>query len=259
MDGNASGSGESYQDLNSRTIDRWIEEGWEWGQPISHEIYEKALQGDWDVVLTPTKPVPKSWFGDLWGKRVLGLASGGGQQGPIFAAAGADVTILDYSEKQLESERFVAAREGYEIKTVRADMTKPWPFPDESFDLIFFPVANCYIESMEPVWKEASRVLVPGGRILSGLDNGFNFLFDEEDESRIVGTLPYNPLKNPAQMAELMAGDYGVQFSHSISDLLGGQIRCGLRLLDIYDDTNGSGLLHEHGAPCFYATLSVKE
>ena len=248
----------NYQEINSKTIDRWIEEGWEWGTPISHENYLKALQGEWEVVLTPTKPVPKHWFGEIRGKRILGLASGGGQQGPVFHAAGADVTILDYSEKQLESERLVAEREDYEIKTVRADMTKPWPFPDESFDLIFFPVANCYIESMEPVWREASRVLVPGGKLLSGLDNGFNFLFSEEDESRITGSLPYNPLKNPAQMAGLMSGDYGIQFSHSISDLIGGQIRAGFRLLDIYDDTNGSGLLHEHGAPCFYATLSVK-
>ena len=251
--------GESYQELNSRTIDRWVEEGWEWGEPVSHETYLKAQKGDWQVVLTPTKAVPKHWLGALTGKRVLGLACGGGQQGPVFQAAGADVTILDYSEKQLETERFVAEREGYEIRTVRADMTKPWPFPDESFDLIFFPVANCYIESMLPVWREAFRVLVPGGRLLSGLDNGFNFLFNEEDESTITGSLPYNPLKNPEQMQELMAGDYGVQFSHSITDLLQGQIAEGFRLLEIYDDTNGSGLLHEHGVPCFYATLSVKE
>ena len=249
---------ESYQDINSRTIDRWIEEGWEWGKPVSHETYEKAKAGDWEVVLTPTKPVPKSWFGELRGKRVLGLASGGGQQGPIFQAAGAEVTILDYSEKQLESEHFVAAREGYEIHTVRADMTKPWPFADESFDLIFFPVANCYIDDMQPVWNEAYRVLVPGGRILSGLDNGFNFLFEEDDESRVVNYLPYNPLKNPEQMAALQAGDYGVEFSHGIEDIVGGQLRAGLRLLDIFGDTNGSGILHDHGAQCFYATLSLK-
>ena len=51
-----------YQDKNAETIDRWIEEGWEWGIPISHEEYEKAQEGDWGVLLTPTKPVPKEWF-----------------------------------------------------------------------------------------------------------------------------------------------------------------------------------------------------
>ena len=68
-----------YQDINSETIDRWVDEGWEWGKPISHEAYENAKNGKWDVLLTSTKPVPHSWFGDLKGKKVLGLASGGGQ------------------------------------------------------------------------------------------------------------------------------------------------------------------------------------
>ena len=46
-----------YQDINAQTIDRWIREGWEWGKPISHEVYEKAVNGEWDVYLTPTKMV----------------------------------------------------------------------------------------------------------------------------------------------------------------------------------------------------------
>ena len=79
----------AYQDINAETIDKWIREGWEWGKPISHETYEKAKNGTWDVFLTPTKPVPHAWLGELTGKRILGLASGGGQQMPIFAALGA--------------------------------------------------------------------------------------------------------------------------------------------------------------------------
>ena len=65
-----------------------MDDGWIWGMPISHEVYERAVKGDWDMVLTPTKPVPKSWFPQLSGSRILGLASGGGQQMPIFAACG---------------------------------------------------------------------------------------------------------------------------------------------------------------------------
>ena len=109
----------NYQDVNAETIDRWVREGWEWGVPVSHETFVKAKRGEWDVVLTPTKPVPRSWFGELSGKRVLGLASGGGQQMPIFAAAGAVCTVLDYSQAQLENERIVAEREGYGIEIVR--------------------------------------------------------------------------------------------------------------------------------------------
>ena len=60
-----------YQDINAKTIDRWIEEGWEWGKPVSREKYAAALKGVWDVLLTPTRPVPHNWFGNLKGKKVL--------------------------------------------------------------------------------------------------------------------------------------------------------------------------------------------
>lgn len=93
----------NYQDVNAKTIDRWVKEGWEWGKPVDHETFVQAKKGDWDILLTPTKPVPKDWLGDLKGKKVLGLASGGGQQMPILSAAGAKCTVLDYSDQQLES------------------------------------------------------------------------------------------------------------------------------------------------------------
>lgn len=152
-------SEKDYTELNSKTIDRWIDEGWEWGIPVSHETYKKALDGDWSVLLTPTKPVPREWFGELSGKKLLGLASGGGQQIPLFTAAGAECTVLDYSEKQLESERLVAEREGYDVKIIRADMTKPLPFDDGEFDIIFHPVSNCYVRDVLPIWRECFRVL----------------------------------------------------------------------------------------------------
>lgn len=248
----------NYTDLNSAAVDRWVEEGWEWGVPISHEEYLRAASGDWSVLLTPTKSVPREWFPELKGARVLGLASGGGQQMPVFAALGAECWVLDYSARQIESELLVAEREGYGINALRADMTKPLPYPDGFFDLIFHPVSNCYIREVQPVWNECARVLKKGGLLMSGLDNGVNFLFDEEDESRLTGSLPYDPLANPEQMKALMDGDYGVQFSHSVSEQIGGQLRAGLTLLDVYDDVNGVGLLSERGVPTFWATLSRK-
>ena len=101
-----------YQDINAETISKWIKDGWAWGIPIDSETYQKALAGQWDVKLTPKKNVPHSWFGALEGKRLLGLASGGGQQIPIFSALGAECTVLDYNDMQLESERIVSKREG---------------------------------------------------------------------------------------------------------------------------------------------------
>ena len=247
----------NYQDINSKTIDRWITEGWEWGIPISHETYARALKGEWDVLLTPTKPVPHSWFGDINGKKLLGLASGGGQQMPIFSALGADCTVLDYSDKQLESERTVAEREGYGIRIIKADMTKPLPFSDSEFDIIFHPVSNIYVEEVKPIFRECFRILKSGGILLSGLDNGVNF-FVGEDERLIVNKLPFNSLKNPEQMKLLAADDSGIQFSHTLDEQIGGQLEAGFMLTDIYEDTNGSGYLHELNIPTFFATRAVK-
>ncbi len=248
-----------YQSVNADTIDRWVREGWKWGKPIDHEVYLAAKRGEWDVGLTPVKFVPHEWFGDLRGKKVLGLACGGGQQMPVFSALGADCTVLDYSEEQLRSEREVAEREGYEIEIVRADMTKRFPFEDSSFDLIFHPVSNCYVEEVEPIWRECYRVLKPGGILLAGLDNGLNYLFDGEDETKVVNSFPYNPLKNPEQMKQLRDADCGIQFSHTLEEQIGGQLRAGFRLTDLYEDTNGEGRLHEMNIPSFFATRSVAE
>ena len=246
-----------YQDINASTIDRWIEEGWAWGKPISHAVFEAAKQGTWDVLLTPTKPVPHAWLGELKGKKILGLASGGGQQMPVFAALGADCTVLDYSEKQLESERMVAAREGYGIEIVRADMTKPLPFADETFDLIFHPVSNCYIREVKPVWRECWRVLKPGGELLSGVDHYINYIVDAE-EREIINHLPFDPLTDEAQRALLEAEDAGMQFSHTLEEQINGQLEAGFTLLGLYEDTNGEGRLHELNIPTFLAMRTKK-
>ena len=248
----------SYQEENSRIIDSWCEGGWEWGRPISHEQYEKAVSGEWDVLLTPTKPVPHEWFGELRGKRVLGLASGGGQQIPIFSALGAACTLLDYSAKQCESDRMVAEREGYAVEILRADMTKPLPFADESFDLIFHPVSNCYVEEVEPIFRECYRVLKKGGALLGGYDIGINYLFDEEEKT-VTYSLPFNPLKDPVLYEKSVKNDWGIQFSHTMEEQLRGQLRAGFRLADLYEDTNGLGNLHDHGAPSFLAVRAVKD
>ena len=248
---------ESYQDVNAKTIDRWVENGWEWGQPITHEQFLAAKNGDWSIVLTPTKPVPREWFPDLKGRKLLGLACGGAQQMPLFAAAGAVCTVLDYSERQLENERVFAEQEGYEIAIVRADMSKPLAFADESFDIIVNPVSNCYIREVEPLWRECYRILKPGGILLAGLDNGINYIFDDE-ETKLTHSLPFDPLKDPELYEELMQTDSGVQFSHTFEEQVGGQLKAGFVLTHLFEDVNGEGRLHEMNIPTFLATRAVK-
>ena len=247
-----------YQDINAETIDRWVEQGWEWGRPISHEVYAAAAAGNWDVRLTPTKNVPHEWFGDIRGKKILGLASGGGQQMPVFSALGAECTVFDYSRRQLESEKTVADREGYSIRIIRGDMTKPLPFPDETFDLIFHPVSNCYVREVKPIWRECRRVLKTGGFLLSGVDHYINYIVDD-DEKEIVNRLPFDPLNDEEQRKQLEMTDGGMQFSHFLEEQINGQLEAGFTLLNLYEDTNGTGRLHELNIPTFLAMRSVKK
>ena len=251
----------SYVDINAKTIDSWVEGGWVWGVPIDDATFARAKQGDWNVLLTPTKPVPHDWFCPMPGAAILGLASGGGQQMPVFAALGAHCTVLDYSEKQLASEKVWAAKGGYAIDIVRADMTKPLPFADESFDLIFHPVANCYIEEVLPLWRECYRVLKKGGILLAGLDNGMSFVFDEAFDvpgANPTQKLPYNPLIDKELYAKSLAKGDGLQFSHTIEEQVDGQLRAGFILTHIFEDTEGFGRLHELNVPSYNATRAVK-
>ena len=247
----------NYQDINAKTIDQWVKDGWKWGVPITHEEYVLALNGQWNVFLTPTKPVPHHWFEGLKDKKVLGLASGGGQQMPILTALGAKCTLLDYSSMQCESDRQFALEEGYDIEIIQGDMTKRLPFEDETFDLIFHPVSNCYVEDVYSIFRECYRVLKKGGILLCGLDTGINFIVDEKEE-RIVNGLPFNPLKDEKSYEELMNANDGVQFSHTLEEQIGGQLKAGFVLTDLYEDTNGEGRLHELNIPSFIATKSKK-
>jgi len=168
---------------NRGAWDAEVERGNPWTVPVSPEIIRRAREGDWEVVLTPLKAVPRDWFPPLAGLSVLGLAASGGQQAPILAAAGARDTVLDNSPAQLAQDRAVAERDGLDLTLVEGDMANLGAFASESFDLVFHPCSNCFVPDIVPVWREAFRVLRPGGVLLAGFVNPVAFLFDDVDQS----------------------------------------------------------------------------
>lgn len=210
-----------------------------------------------ECFLTPTVPVPHNWLGDLKNKKILGLASGGGQQIPIFSALGGICSVLDNSSKQIETELKIAEREGYKLDALEGDMTKIFPYGDETFDIVFHPVSNCYVEDVYHVFSEAYRVLKKGGIFLAGLNNEINYIVDDE-EREIVWKMPFNPLNDEKARDYLIKDDAGMQFSHNMTEQIGGQLKAGFTLLDIYEDTNGYGRLHELNIKSFIATKSRK-
>src|SRR4051795_6560866 len=118
---------------NRRAWDRQVERGNRWTVPVGPEEVARARRGDWRIILTPTRPVPDDWFPPLVGLDVLCLASGGGQQGPLLAAAGANVTVLDNSPGQLAQDRLVAEREGLHIELIEGDAADMAMLVDRSF------------------------------------------------------------------------------------------------------------------------------
>jgi|GEM_PF-1238379 len=84
---------------NRRSWNTHAKEGSQWSVPVGAEEVARARAGDWRVILTPNRAVPAEWFGDIRNRDVLGLASGGGQQVPLFAAAGARVASFKNSDE----------------------------------------------------------------------------------------------------------------------------------------------------------------
>ena len=229
---------------NRLAWDKEVERGNKWTVPVSEAVIDAAKQGQWKIILTPSKPVPRAWFPDLKGLDVLCLASGGGQQGPILAAVGAKVTVLDNSQKQLEQDRLVAERHALDITTVEGDMADLSMFSEHSFDLIIHPVSNCFVPDVRPVWVEAFRVLRSGGSLLSGFNNPARYLFDwelyEQGILQVKHALPYSDAVrlSEEEKRQCLEGGEFLEFSHTLEDQIGGQIDAGFLIAGLYEDAD---------------------
>lgn len=228
---------------NRAVWNRLSREGSVWARPVDAETVARARAGEWQIILTPKLPVPREWLGEVRGRDLLCLASGGGQQVPVLAAAGARVVSFDLSEEQLDKDREVAAREGLALTCARGDMADLSRFPDESFDLVFHPASNVFVPDVRPVWRECHRVLRPGGELLAGFVNPAVFLFDA-DETETAGdlvvrhALPYADVDGlpPGRLQAKLGRSEPLEWSHSLEAQIGGQVAAGFVLTGLYED-----------------------
>jgi ubiquinone/menaquinone biosynthesis C-methylase UbiE len=250
---------------NRRAWDQQVAQGNRWTVPVSHSEVEAARRGAWGIFMTPTKPVPKSWFPPLEGLDVLCLASGGGQQGPILAAVGANVTVFDNSPQQLARDRWVAEREGLAINTVEGDMRELSVFLDQSFGLIVHPVSNSFVPDVHPVWREAFRVLRAGGVLIAGFSNPMLYIFDDAlwDQGilEVRHPLPYSDMESLSEKAKQQYAEEGrpLEFSHTLEDQIGGQLEAGFVIDGFYEDRDDEDKVLSRYMAAFIATRAVKQ
>lgn len=255
------------RDINRAAWDQEVKRGNTWTIPVAEEVINAARGGSWQIVLTPTKPVPGDWFPAIEGLEVLCLASGGGQQAPVLAAAGANVTVLDNSPRQLAQDRYVAKRDGLQLTTIEGDMADLGMFAEESFDLIVHPVSNCFVPDIHPVWREAYRVLRSGGALLSGFSNPVIYLFDYERAKKdeilqVKYRIPYADIFDLTEEEKQHYEEAGwtFEFSHTLEDQIGGQIIAGFVITGFYEDVHRveeKDLLSQY-ISIFCATKAIK-
>lgn len=230
-----------------------------WTIPVSEVELENVKNGNWSIVLTPKKTVPHNWFPALTGLKILGLASGGGQQGPILATLGADVTIFDNSEKQLQQDKILSDKFDLDIKTVQGDMKDLSVFADNSFDLIFNPCSILFVDNVLPVWKECFRVLKPNGILMTGLINPISFQLDEES-LKLIYKQPFSDLHSlpTEKLEELKMNKEALAFGHSLTEQIGGQLDAGFTITSMFEDSWGGENKMDEFLPTFIATRAIK-
>lgn len=242
---------------------REVASGNPWTKPVTAEIIRGARNGKWQIVLTPTKIVPPEWVGDVKGADVLCLASGGGQQGPVLAAAGARVTVIDNSPAQLGQDRLVAERDALEIRLELGQMHDLSRFRDASFDLIVHPVSNLFTPQTRPVWRECFRVLRPRGSLLAGFANPSLYVFDLDELERgnliVRNCLPYSDLTSRSEesLTRFLKTGEPLEFGHSLEDQIGGQIDAGFVIAGFYEDRWPDHPLDKY-FPTFISTRALK-
>ncbi|MFN7626500.1 MAG: class I SAM-dependent methyltransferase [Pirellula sp.] len=179
----------------------------------------------------------RGWLGgDIRGWKVLCLAAGGGRQGPLYAAAGAEVTVVDISPEMLETDRRVAAELGMNLRILNCSMVDLAPLRDEEFDLVAHPVSTCYVVDVASVFREVSRVLKPGGLYVSQHKQPVNLQASLRTMNGYytIETAIGERAKSvaPGESSWLREPNTA-EFAHSLEAILGGICRSGMLIEDI--------------------------
>lgn len=178
------------------------------------------------------------WLGgDIRGRKLLCLAAGGGKHGPLYAAAGADVTVVDISPAMLELDREVAAERGLQLRTVESSIDDLTAFSPGEFDIVVQPVSTCYVPQIAPVYQAVARITRPGGLYISQHKTPTNLQAEQKPGARSYElTEPYyrtGPL--PPVAGSRLREEGTLEFLHRWEEILGHLCRSGFVIEDVVE------------------------
>ena len=248
---------------NQQAWDDLVKKGNRWTQPVGDAEIENARKGILQLVLTPNIPVPSDWYPELKGAKVLALASGGGQQVPILAAAGAEVTVFDLSQEQLNQDKVTAEKYGLKITAIQGNMLDMSVLPSNTFDLIFHPCSNCFAPDLQPVWESCSRVLKKGGVIMWGYTKAESMLLFKDpitDAYTLKYTMPYSDIDSLTEEERSVYTNENepLIFGHSMEDQIGALLKNGFVLTNLFEDDWGGAEPLDKYFKAFVAARAVK-
>ncbi len=207
------------------------EKAWNRLARAGHRFSKPASDGEFSRPLETIDPA--GWYGgSVRGLDVLCLAAGGGRQGPLYAAAGACVTVVDISFEQLAIDRQVAAAKQLELTTIQASMDSLAMLPEASFDLVIQPVSSCYLAVLAPMFAEIARVTRPGALYVSQHKSPQNLQASlqpaAEGNYRLQRSYyVQEPVQAPGFQSSRLREAGTLEFQHTLEAILGGICHAG--------------------------------
>lgn len=129
-----------------------------------YDRWAAVYDTDGNPLIAMEEPEVDRLVGDITGRTVLDVGCGTGRHALRFAAAGADVTAIDFSEEMLRKAQ--AKPEAVGVQFVVHDLAEPLPFPTASFDRVVCGLVVDHIADLAGLFAELRRVCAAGGRVI---------------------------------------------------------------------------------------------
>ncbi len=185
---------------------------------------------------------PAGWLGpSIQGRRVLCLAAGGGRQSSLYAAAGAEVTVVDLSPAMLELDRRVAAERGYALRLFETSMEDLSGLPAAEYDFVIQPVSTCYVPDIGRVFREVSRVCQSRALYISQHKQPISLQASTSRNSHGEYSLvheyyrgePVPPPKQTTRASQRLRESGATEYLHRWEQIIGGMCRSGFVIEDL--------------------------